>query len=802
MRRTSRGTWALAIGAVLAQGCSDDPAPATDAGAVTDGGNTVADAGAPTFSARFVLPAEGLPQPGQVPFPTDLYRTDPDGTLSDRLEVWSALGVRNTELSFAEGYGALDGFGRIAGALFVMEGTGEVMPRILPPVAADAGPDVPYAIVNVDPMSPTVGQRVPAAAGFVPGLRVLSVQPDGVVLAPGRRYAFVLTTRLQSSAGALAPTAAFVAVRDAAMSARTTPAARLYADAANRVVAAGIARDRIAAMSVFTTQTTAGALRRVRDGLVAGRYGAAPQLNTDAMAARPYTVARFGAAMHDGWTATLDAWMGTPRRDAMMRDLPGEPGGGDEATVGYPHDAIGAVVTGTFVSPEFRRARAGQPLRDDGTIAFDAMGEAVAVNAMKTLPVTLVLPRALAPSTGYPVVIFGHGLGGQRKQLFGVANELARAGIATVGIDTATFGQRAGAMFEADTSSLFAGRGTYMGPDGLPDAEGYDNTNFFGSLTAPMVVRDNIRQTALDYVQLRRLVANPMLNLGAVAAQYGGTAPRLDPARVGYIGNSLGGIIGTVFAAIEPDVNPFVLNVPGAGLVSALGADSPSIGPNLVAAASLFFRFPTSVPVDRWHPLVTLFQGPLDGGDPGCYAADAARQHDIFMGIVDRDSVVPNRANALLARALGLSQVRGAWRVVGAMPEVDNPVRGNAMGRTHAAVLQYPATHGSNLSFRFGTQTYVPAFPRDDMAARFPMVMRPARVRQPLVAYQRSIVGFLTTGWQGPGMATVDAAGIDAFEDFDDDGWTDTEEAMRSTDPYDASSRPMGMAPRTRDVGF
>ncbi len=797
---------ALTVGAMLAQGCDDGATPTPDAGdagvvpdAAGDAGN---DAGAAVFTARFVLSATGVPQPGQVPFPTDLYRTDPDGTLSDQLEDWSALGVRNTELTFTEGYGALDGFGRVAGALFVMEGEAEISPRVLPPVGPEAGPDVPYAIVDVDPMSPTVGQRVPAAAGFVPGVRVLSVQPDGVILAPGRRYAFVLTTRLQSASGPLAVSPGFAALRDAPAEARTNPAVRLYADAADRVVAAGIARDRIAAMAVFTTQTTAGGLRRVRDALVAGRYGPAPQLNTDPMAARPYGVARFGVAAHEGWTATLDAWMGTPRRDAMMRDLPGEPGGGDEAAVGFPHDAIGAVVTGTFVSPEFRRPRAGQPLRDDGTIGFDPMGDAVAANAMKTLPVTLVLPRAPAPPSGYPVVIFGHGLGGQRKQLFGVANELARAGIATIGVDTATFGQRAGGMFETDATSLFGGRGTYMGPDGLPDAEGYDNTNFFGSLTAPMVVRDNIRQTALDYVQLRRLVGNPALNLGSVAAQYGGTAPRLDPTRVGYVGNSLGGIIGTVFAGIEPDVNPFVLNVPGAGLVSVLGADSPSIGPNLVAAASLFFRFPTSVPIDRWHPLVTLFQGPLDGGDPGCYAADAARMHDVYMTMVDRDSVVPNRANALLARALGLSQVRGAWRVIGAMPEVANPVRGNTMGRTHAAFLQYPATHGGNLSFRYGTQLFAPPFPRDDTPARFPMVARPARVRQPLVAFQRSVVGFLTSGWQGPGMATVDVTGIDSYEDFDDDGWTDTEERTQGTDPFDAMSRPAGMAPRARDVGF
>ena len=810
----------LIAAALLAHACSSTPAAApADAGtnAQTDApradASADAAADAPPFTgtaARFVLPATGVPQPGEVPFPSDLYlRGEADGTVTDNLVDWYLLGIGSSatgQVSLNEGYGAIDGFSRNAGGLFVIEGGGNVTPAVLPASPGTRNADAAYAIIDIDAMSPTRLAWVPSVAGYVERFRTLNVQPDGVVLEAGRRYAVVLTTQLMTSAGNLAAPPAFARIRDLAVSARSTPAETLYGAAVDAVVEAGIARGRIAALAVFTTQTTHRQLRAAHDALVAGTYGPAPQLNTSETAARPYSVARFGATAHDGWTATLDAWLGTPARDAMGQDLPGEPHDSEPPSTGIPHDAIGAVVSGTFVSPEFRRAWTGSPAREDGTIRVDAMGAFVVAERDKVLPITLVLPRTAPPSSGWPVVIFGHGLGGQRKQIFGVANELARAGIATVGIDTAFFGQRArGAA--TDATSLYAARGSYRGPDGLPDEDGYDSTDFFGGLTNILALRDNIRQTALDYTQVRRLIANPSLDLSAVAAQYAGATPRLDAARVGYIGNSLGGIVGTVFAAVEPAVNPFVLNVPGGALISALATDSPAIGSNLNLAATVVFGVNgAGTAVNRFHPLPTLLQGVLDGGDPTAFAADVTRPamgmgHDVWMTMVDGDSVVPNRSNELLARALRLPQIAGGFRTVTGLETVAGPVRANVGGRTQALLLQAPATHGGNLSQRYGTLTYRTPFPRDDQPAAMRFATGPAvRIRNPAVLYQRAIARFFTTA--GMSMATIDAAAMNAYQDWDDDLWTDAEERAMNTDPFDPMSRPPGTAPRTRDVGF
>lgn len=803
MRRRTLSSLFIALGA-----CSSTPsAPPSN----TDAGADVA-VDAPPFTgtaARFSLPARGVPQPGEVPFPSDLYlRGEEDGTVTDLLGDWSLLGVGSSatgQASLNEGYGAIDGFSRNAAGIFVIDGMGHPTPAVLPPSAGTRDPDASYAIIDIDAMSPTRLSWIPAVAGYVERFRTLTVLPDGVVLEAGRRYAAVLTTRITTSAGALQAPPEFMRIRDLAAGSRRTPAEALYGSAVDAVVEAGIARERVAALAVFTTQTTHRQLRAARDALVAGTYGPAPQLNMNAMMARPYNTARFGAADNTGWTATLDAWLGTPLRDAMGRDIAGEPHSSEPPTMGVAHDAIGAIITGTFVSPEFRGPWTGSTARTDGSIQTDRMGAFTVVNRDKTLPITMVFPRSAPPPTGWPVVIFGHGLGGQRKQLLGVANELARAGIATVGIDTATFGQRA-VNAAADASSLYGTRGTFRGPDGLPDSEFYDNTDFFGGLTNILALRDNIRQTALDYAQVRRLIQNPALDLSSVAAQYPGQTPRLDASRVGYIGNSLGGIVGTVFAAIEPTVNPFVLNVPGGALIAALATDSPSIGSSLNTAATIVFGFPGGVAVNRFHPLPMLLQGVLDGGDPTAYAADVTRPatgmgHDVWMTMVEGDSVVPNRANELLARALRLPQVAGAFRTVTGLETTPSPVRNNVMGRTQALLLQSPATHGGNLSQRWGTLTFRTPFPRDDQ----PPAMRFAsgaavRVRNPAVIYQRAIGAFFTSTWTGTG--TIDAANLNAYQDYDDDLWTDAEERAMNTDPFDPMSRPAGTPPRTRDVGF
>ena len=92
--------------------------------------------------------------------------------------------------------------------------------------------------------------------------------------------------------------------------------------------------------------------------------------------------------------------------------------------------------------------------------------------------------------------------------------------------------------------------------------------NFF-VLDDIATTRENFRQTVADFLQLTKMVEN---------AHAAGIAPfdMIDPQSIFYLGGSLGGIIGTMYMAVEPDVQVGLLSVPGGGLLNIL--DSIDIG--------------------------------------------------------------------------------------------------------------------------------------------------------------------------------------------------------------------------------
>jgi hypothetical protein len=92
-----------------------------------------------------------------------------------------------------------------------------------------------------------------------------------------------------------------------------------------------------------------------------------------------------------------------------------------------------------------------------------------------------------------------------------------------------------------------------------------------------------LQQTAVDLSQLVRMIAGGLdLN--------GDGQPDLDPNRIYYAGESLGGMYGTIFSALEPMVRGSVLNV-GGGTVADIVRWSNSYHP--LAAALLGARTPS-----------------------------------------------------------------------------------------------------------------------------------------------------------------------------------------------------------------
>lgn len=689
------------------------------------------------------------PAYGDTPFPTDAARA---GDRLGAIAGLDAIAPLETDLVTAH-VAALDGFGlRPLVELFV---DGALDPASVPAHTtsrADAA-----VLVDVDPASPERGRVIAMDWRYDAARSVLAGSPaSGEVLREGTRYAAYVTTALRAADGAPLRRARALDALAAHARWRTT------ADALRELDADG----QIAAITVFTTQ-------RATAPLVAART---------AMMAAPAPTLTFDPAVVFAGRADLDRVMGEATRatDGPRAGL--ERWGHDNPT-GVAHDHVGVVGTGTMTAVRFRGDDTGTDLPDDETFQLDAAG-APRVLAIEPIPVTFVLPAAPPPPNGYPVIVYGHGLGASRDQLLSFAEPLTSAGYALVGIDMVGHGSR---FDPADAIANLSNRPAFTGTaalrDGFGDTTGLATTfDVFEGFTNVAAVRDTIRQSALDLSRVVQLVRRPDLDLSAL-----GENARLDRTRIAYLGESFGTVVGTVFAAIEPDVGLYVLNVPGGGILDLLLPASPEIGTLALPLIGAIYKPPT--PLDRWSPLIGLMQAVLDGADPLSYAphvlrdrftiagAPLAPRHVVALEVVG-DQTLSNRGTDALAQALGLDVLAPYLELPAGLAAAPSPAAANVDGQTAILVQYAPATHGCNWTCERGTLRFLPGFPAagDDP---FPRLPAPIEIPQPIYETYEQVHEILATYFAGEAprvrMTKPPVA------DFDADGVPDATDAA----PYD-----------------
>ncbi len=724
-----RSSW-IAV-CLLALGCGDDERAASG------------------VEVPFHLPPTGLPSFGEVPWPSDLY-LDESGSVG---EIPGLERVASEYSSIQRGLSALDGFGRSTGALFFVQAP--IDPASLPRTWDEAVDwSASARIVDVDPKSPRWGQRYPAYGKALPSLGAIAVIPaPGVVLPPAVRHAVVLTSLVHTLEGApLAADPKLVALVD---SARSSGAARLYGDAMDAVVASGGVDDReeIASLAVFRTSNRVSELPELRARL---RDLPEPALLLGD-GALPYTSRVFGVASE----VTLTEWLGTPDRDESGVEWPG----GDNAG-GIAHDQIAAVAHGAFVAPSFIDAASS-------SFEKDASGQYRLADAKATIPVTLVIPKQPAPASGYPVVINGHGLSNDRGSMLSVANELCRAGFVVIGIDDVLHGARAGI---ADEINNFPG--SYQGPDGIPDLKPLP-LKFFAGFSDFVAVRDNFRQTVLDQTSLVRLIQSSKLDLSPLAAATGGATPKLDQARIFWNGGSLGGIMGTMTLAVEPEIRGAALQVPGASFVQLITTSSAKVAPLVTTIASTAFGVQGDEVVDEFHPVALLLSMVTESGDPIAYAPhvmgdpiSGRAPPDLMITYAVGDEVLPNIATIALMRAMGVELATPTLVEVPGLRERASPVSGNVHGRTAAAVQYSPANHALGYN-RFDVREFLPGVPHagDD---RFPRLPASFSIEMPVREHARQLAKFFSTALAGKAVIEVTSP---PRADFDGDGALDVDDA-------------------------
>ena len=166
------------------------------------------------------------------------------------------------------------------------------------------------------------------------------------------------------------------------------------------------------------------------------------------------------------------------------------------------------------------------------------------VQANPNIPLFVTVPNAASgrakPAAGWPVVIFQHGLRGNRTQSAAIAAAYAAQGFVVAAIDIPLHGITAaanplyqGALERTFNLDLVNNATGAPGPDGAIDPSGTHIIN----LTSLLTSRDNLRQAATDIAQLS--VSLPGLDLD------GDAVSDIDANRIHYSGISLGGIVGT-----------------------------------------------------------------------------------------------------------------------------------------------------------------------------------------------------------------------------------------------------------------
>jgi len=325
----------------------------------------------------------------------------------------------------------------------------------------------------------------------------------------------------------------------------------------------GLSRDRVAAASVFTTESSTATLRSIREQIKAA---SAPSVNFNLGTGGEKTV--FSLNTVTGLTWNVQALTVGPLIPTSLN-----------ATLGALQVFPGSISTLAF--GKFT----GQHWQNAGVfIPQVPTRQSVPSQGSEDIFFNLFIPSGPRPTNGWPVAIFGHGFTDSKQGApFAVASTLAHNGIASIAINVVGhgFGPNSTLTVKQGTTSttfLEGGRGVDQDGNGqITSAEG--SSTFVLSPQGTIGSRDALQQTVANLMELVRTIQ------GGIDVNGDGLQD-LDPSRIYYAGQSFGGIYGTIFLGIEPDVQAGVPNVPGGPIIDIVRL-SPSFQLLLTQALSV-----------------------------------------------------------------------------------------------------------------------------------------------------------------------------------------------------------------------
>jgi hypothetical protein len=305
---------------------------------------------------------------------------------------------------------------------------------------------------------------------------------------------------------------------------------------------AGVTPGEIVVASVFTTQSATAVLEKIRDQIRAGTPAPADFLLGPAGERTVFPRSQI----------TTIAW----RQQTLVNPpyfAPTPPPLLPLASLDIFPGSVGSLAFGKYLSPDYE-VHPGEYIPAVGTRSGEP-----AVKGTNEIYFNVFLPSGPPPSNGWPVVIAGHPVNNSKNVMpFNVASSMANYGVATIAINAVGhgFGLRSTLTVNRTVGAPITfpegGRGIAQNDDGaIDDSEGLSTKQ---PRTA-VELSDGFRQTAVDLMQLARVIE--------VGMDVDGDGLRdLDPSRIYYLGNSLGGGYGTVFLGVAPNVRAGVISAP------------------------------------------------------------------------------------------------------------------------------------------------------------------------------------------------------------------------------------------------
>lgn len=660
----------LVVAAVLGAACGDD------------GGGGGGPMGSAVF--RFTMPADpAAPVPlGDVPYPNGVH-VGAGGRLQVTVDTVPSAPDADPAIKAAlvEALGLRRGFGITTGALFPVDGV------------ADGDAIDPATLVDhVTWVDLDDGVEIPIDT-HVKADGTLFVAPKlGRVLVEEHAHAILLREGIATVGGR-----AFVAAPalQRLLAGDTGRGEDAYGPLRDYLDANAIDRTTLVGATSFSTEAPTRTLDRARALL-------------DEEAPRVAVIDRIYRA-----GAELDGFLGVP-----VADRPGVDNEG-----GIIHGHIAALVLGHFTATDFTSREARAPGRwvigDDGTPE---------VQGTEEIPFMLALPNG--DLADRPVVVWNHGFGGSRAIVAYVSDTLAARGFVVIGIDIPMHGERFSAA--QDARHNFTAEAT---PDGLADDSGQFSQLEYLDATGdeargippldPQAIVANWRQSVVDLMSEVRLISDG--DWSALAEDFPGLSFRDD--RIGYAGQSLGGLLGTMATTIDPKIGAAVLGVAGGGIIQHAVESSPflwfTFGQIIAGALGTGddVVMPGVAPAREdlgWLILQQL----IEDCDPLAYAPHTigrpfAQPKHVALLTAFSDEVLPNQSSEALAGAMGLT-----WMPTAASPDdarwVEDLAHGTSPLRANAGpsespvtagfVMLTPATHGMQTNQR-DDSAYEPGFP-------------------------------------------------------------------------------------------